>query len=468
MGKRWSRILAALYRWIARAAGFRYTRDGCTIGNAETMRVDLTDMVPETGEAWIVTIGESLCAGDSLKQPRESALRLFEDGRPLGPPHSSHDLIRRKGGGYFSHWHDQLYFSTSDGSDPRVNGRIYHIETVENRPLYPIDVSIETINACNARCPFCPLFQGSTPMDRHQRPAMIMSDELFEKCVREIASWPQPPSALYLNTNGEPLLDPKFPDRLTRIGELGLGEIVTLNTNAQFLSPPLAKAILWAKVRTINIAFDGATKETYEAHRVRCDYDRVLANIRNFVTLRRELGGQTNIVIIFVRTGRNAHEVVDACNMFSGILDPDRDIFHDTLSIDWGERDGGHDDAFYYLPKVKHGRTHAHGCAVFDNQLIINSDGSVAACCMDYNLRVSDGGFGNVRDACLIDLWRGSKRLALQNVLRTGRIDDVPEKCQSCIYLSDGPVIDPKLAQLPEDRSRADLAGFAYTLKASD
>jgi hypothetical protein len=47
------------------------------------------------------------------------------DGQLLGPPHASHEEIRRSGGGRYSHWEGRLYFSSSDGSDPRTNGRRY-------------------------------------------------------------------------------------------------------------------------------------------------------------------------------------------------------------------------------------------------------------------------------------------------------------------------------------------------------
>jgi hypothetical protein len=50
---------------------------------------------------------------------------LFENGFPLGPADSMHADIRAKGGGAHSHWGSHLYFSTSDGTDPRTNGRIY-------------------------------------------------------------------------------------------------------------------------------------------------------------------------------------------------------------------------------------------------------------------------------------------------------------------------------------------------------
>ena len=52
---------------------------------------------------------------------------LLEDGKPLGPAHSIHDGIRGLGCGRFSHWGPNLWFSTSDNSDPLTNGRRYSI-----------------------------------------------------------------------------------------------------------------------------------------------------------------------------------------------------------------------------------------------------------------------------------------------------------------------------------------------------
>lgn len=54
-----------------------------------------------------------------------SSLKLFENGIPLSLPHSLHDDIRGLGEGRFSHWLDYVYFSTSDNSDPRTNGKTY-------------------------------------------------------------------------------------------------------------------------------------------------------------------------------------------------------------------------------------------------------------------------------------------------------------------------------------------------------
>jgi hypothetical protein len=64
-------------------------------------------------------------SGDDVDHNERSTLRLFENDREIGPPHSLHARIVDEGGGAFSHWGRQIYFSASDRSDPRSNGRRY-------------------------------------------------------------------------------------------------------------------------------------------------------------------------------------------------------------------------------------------------------------------------------------------------------------------------------------------------------
>lgn len=71
--------------------------------------------------------------GDRVTGNR-SLLLLFEDGKPLGPPRSVHADIRNEGGGRYSHWtREGLYFSASDNSDPRNNGRRYEVASPNPR-----------------------------------------------------------------------------------------------------------------------------------------------------------------------------------------------------------------------------------------------------------------------------------------------------------------------------------------------
>jgi SAM-dependent methyltransferase len=75
----------------------------------------------------MIRLSEEVEPGDDSNSPMVSSLELVEDGVALGPPHAAHARIRSLGRGLFSHWRDYLYFSTSDGSDPTANGRVYAI-----------------------------------------------------------------------------------------------------------------------------------------------------------------------------------------------------------------------------------------------------------------------------------------------------------------------------------------------------
>jgi hypothetical protein len=89
-----------------------------------------SEIRPEVDGAYQTTLGfvqRGLydLPNDSVGSPTSSNLMMLEDGRALGPAHSSHAEIREKGLGRFSHWDSSIIFSSSDGTDPSTNGRTY-------------------------------------------------------------------------------------------------------------------------------------------------------------------------------------------------------------------------------------------------------------------------------------------------------------------------------------------------------
>lgn len=77
------------------------------------------------GQLWHASIPEYSSVADSTGAGEVSPLMLYEDDTALGPAHATHAQIRSNGEGRYSHWGDDLYFSTSDNSDPNTNGRRY-------------------------------------------------------------------------------------------------------------------------------------------------------------------------------------------------------------------------------------------------------------------------------------------------------------------------------------------------------
>ena len=65
-------------------------------------------------------------ADDPAVEGGRSPVVIYEEDKPLGPPHSNFADISKLGQGRFAYWVGHgLIFSTSDASDPNDNGRRY-------------------------------------------------------------------------------------------------------------------------------------------------------------------------------------------------------------------------------------------------------------------------------------------------------------------------------------------------------
>ena len=124
-----SLYLAVVYLWLRCCGNLRpefpiwklFTRllSRCYVG-------DLSNIHAESGHCYTAAIPEYLVSdADGI-----SRVRVFEDGLPLKCSRADHQLIRKVGGGAFSHWGRFIYFSSTDNTDPRANGRRYAIKEV--------------------------------------------------------------------------------------------------------------------------------------------------------------------------------------------------------------------------------------------------------------------------------------------------------------------------------------------------
>ncbi|MCK1519551.1 MULTISPECIES: class I SAM-dependent methyltransferase [unclassified Bradyrhizobium] len=100
-------------------------KDGHRTATGKPREIQISSPAASAGLMWAFVLPDHVPLGDSSSNPIASSLALFEDGKLIGPPHSSHDTIQKIGCGAYSHWNNALYFSSSDGTDPTTNGRTY-------------------------------------------------------------------------------------------------------------------------------------------------------------------------------------------------------------------------------------------------------------------------------------------------------------------------------------------------------
>jgi hypothetical protein len=314
----------------------------------------------------------------------------------------------------------------------------------------PLTVFVDTVSYCNARCPFCPLFQGTDRMDRAVHPALHMDLGLFDKLMGQLAALPRSPNVIYIGLHGEPTMDRVFAERMAIVARHGLGGVTDLLTNGQFLDADKVRLLLDAGVSRITLGFDGATKATYQAHRVRCDYDRVLDNLREFTRQRAERQAKCSVAVQYVRTAANAHETRAAYRMFGEMLDPEQDYFQDNFAKDWASpplREGN-----LVSLRAPPGKPKTPTCMRAETELIVHADGRIGACSWDYNLEIAGAAGMSLVDMDIMEMWEGAARAGMMAPIRAGEIEAAPERCRSCVYLHDYSDL-PKTEAMIEDDS---------------
>ncbi len=111
-------IAVACAAWLAFALSWQQVK----------LAIEPPSIRQESGKAFVAPVVPPLRSGYELRSDASgsiSSLKLTENDVAVGPRAALHDEIRSLGGGRFSHWQNEIHFSTTDGSDPRSNQKTY-------------------------------------------------------------------------------------------------------------------------------------------------------------------------------------------------------------------------------------------------------------------------------------------------------------------------------------------------------
>ena len=129
-------------------------------------------------------------------------------------------------------------------------------------PGGPIEITLESTAKCNLDCPMCP--RHIYAFDDES-----MDLDLFRKIVADCKdsvefAWPY--------GVGEPMIHPDIFEmiRITREAGIRTG----MSTNATLLDDKRADMLFDSGLDYLILAFDGATKETYQKYRVGAEFER--------------------------------------------------------------------------------------------------------------------------------------------------------------------------------------------------
>lgn len=269
--------------------------------------------------------------GDDTADGFRSKLRLFEDDRPLGGAHRSHEEIRRGLGGY-SHWSNDLFFSTPDGSDPNLNGRVYAYDLLlsDTRPASqpfsgvkrwnlhpqadyflaaggdsiapPLYCNLGLTNKCNLRCEICgsqKFLDASSERRRHMR------YETFEAVAETLFPLL---TVVELNSQGDPLLHPRIESILETIARHGCD--VKIQHNGTLLTNRIID-LLHQQHGTIYFSLDAVGPKFDEVRRNGV-WSKAAPGMERL--LRERDPNKLSVAVYPTLTGRTIHEAENVAN----------------------------------------------------------------------------------------------------------------------------------------------------------
>ncbi len=265
--------------------------------------------------------------------------------------------------------------------------RISPNETYENLIAFPRYLEIETVNACNARCPMCTI-------DDWQRKTPTMSFELFKKIAAEVSQHSNEIKRISLYRDGEPLIDKKLADRVALLKEGGIKN-VGISTNVSLLTASKAKDLLTAGIDTVILSIDSLKKEVFESIRVRLNFEEVLENALGLIKLRNQIRPQTQIWVRMIRQESNKDEWPEYNEYWSKKISAhDRVYFHNIFN--WGGQ-------LNRFKPISNSYELGLPCVALWSLLVIFANGDVPLCNVDYNNKYPTG---SVATHSIQEVWQ--------------------------------------------------------------
>jgi MoaA/NifB/PqqE/SkfB family radical SAM enzyme len=135
----------------------------------------------------------------------------------------------------------------------------------------PLYVAWQITNECNLACLHCIEESG---------PGKAFKDELDRAQVFAVIDQLMDHEVPYLSfSGGEPMLHPLFFEMVERVCARG-GQL-KIETNGHYLTPENCERLAQLGVKAVQVSLDGASSATFGRMRVRGEFDRTLAGVRN-------------------------------------------------------------------------------------------------------------------------------------------------------------------------------------------
>jgi radical SAM protein with 4Fe4S-binding SPASM domain len=299
------------------------------------------------------------------------------------------------------------------------------VRKFENLPGFPAYLDLELTNTCNFRCLMCP-----TGNLTQRRNTGFMEDSVYYKILDEIKEHKTP---IRFIRWGEPTSHPKLVEFIRAAKEFGV--ICHLNTNGSLLDEQKIDELLRIPLDSIKFSLQGVDRKSYREMRNIDFFDELMNTIKLFYKKR----GECEFPFIHVSTTvtyetlEQIGKFREKSSEFSDLVTVGKTVLEGRIHMDEVRLGDKEKEVLKHLISQESlTREHPECPEVFD-KLSINWDGTLTACCTDYDNKML---LGDIRTSPIKKVWHSKKLDEYRTILAEMRHDEL-DLCKHCFdYMS--------------------------------
>jgi radical SAM protein with 4Fe4S-binding SPASM domain len=286
-------------------------------------------------------------------------------------------------------------------------------------PIFPRYIDIELTNICNFKCLMCPTGTGI-----QQRRKGFMSRDTFYSLIEAIKDHQTP---IRFIGWGEPLLHPNLLEFLDIARKNGL--ITHLNTNGLLLTDEIMKKFVEIPLTSLKFSFQGVDRKSYADMRNRDFFPELIEKIKRMNNIRG-----TSIYPYIHVSSTTTYESPEQISFFKETLKNTVDLITigktrlDHIHLDKVKLDQREKDRLVSLMKCESVTKNYTPCSEVFNVLAINWDGTISACCADFDKKMV---VGDISTGTVLDAWNSQKMNSYRALLSEMKHDKL-EICRTC------------------------------------
>ena len=274
---------------------------------------------------------------------------------------------------------------------------------INNIPKFPYIIDIELTNNCNLNCIMC--YRNIMKRDRG-----YIEEDIFNKVIDECSNYDV---GIRFIRWGEPFLHPRIVEFCRRVKYTE--NPLHITTNGLLLNTSLMKNIVNIGVDSIIFSMQGSTKEEYERMRNNNKYDTLISNVDKLIEIRGDKE-KPYIHISSTMTGKDNKEDIEKFKNYW-----DNKVDSVGVGITNMSRFNKED-----IQKKIH-----KPCKEVYQRLNVDWDGTISACCEDYDRLLS---IGNIRNNTLYNCWNNNSLLNSYRCILNNRKFSSLTLCKDCYH----------------------------------